>query len=397
MRASSKHEFLLYLINQPALLVFAEAIRPYKCLYLPKVGYLINDAHLATEILKHPSFSSGGRGGMGSLISPIVGKYGLFNMDGDLHRQFKQQSLQLFSRDYMKHVLNIAGAETLAQLAADLLAGRTVDLVAFTRQFTTRIMLYMFGVDLHKIDVAVVEAKITHSVERFMSRLHLTKLDFTDDELAQIFQMIEEVNTLIENNQRQYQDDSLLKSLAELGLSRTEAYGLMYSLLVAGTETTNVSIPRIVALLLDSEQYADLKANPGLMNRAIEEGIRVTTASPMIPRAIEGDTTLSGYHFKAGRRVLMLVYNMLKQNYDMEHATSFDIHRSVPPHMKHLNFGHGSHFCLGFPLAHLEIEQVLKTLLSLSQSPEIVSRSYSRGKTFPAYTSLAIQLIEKSL
>jgi cytochrome P450 len=392
MRASSKHEFLLYLINQPALLLFAEAIRGYRCLDIPKLGYLVNDAALATEILMHPNFSSGGHGGMGSLINPIVGDYGLFNMDGDSHRQFKRHMLQLFNRDFVNRAIHVAGDALLEDLRRDLLNGKRVDLVRLTRLFTTRIMLYMFGIDLDKLDIVAVEPMISHAVDDFMSKLHLSKIALTENELSSVFELTNVIDALIAENQRENQEDSLLPCLREMGLSQKEAYGLMYSLLVAGTETTNVSVPRIAALLLDSQQFQTLKENPKLMSNAIEEGIRVTTASPMIPRAIEKDTHLSGYDFKAGRRAMLIVYNILKQDYDLKQAKDFDIQRTIPPALKHLNFGHGAHFCLGFSLAHGEIEAVLRTLLSLPEIPQIVRRSYSKGKTFPAYTGLELLL-----
>jgi cytochrome P450 len=166
----------------------------------------------------------------------------------------------------------------------------------------------------------------------------------------------------------------------------------MYALLVAGTETTNISIPRIIGLLLDSQQYSDLKQNPQFMANCIEEGTRLTTASPLILRSIAADTELGGYQFKAGRRALLLVYNLMKQDYDSPNARVFNIRRAIPSTLKHLSFGHGAHFCLGFALAHGEIEQVLTSLLSLEQRPVVVSRSYSTGRAFPAYTKLVIQL-----
>lgn len=388
----SKHEFMLYLVNQPELLVFAEAIRRFKCLHIPKVGYLINDANLATEILMHPNFSSGGRGGMGSLITPFTGEYGLFNMDGDSHIQFKRALMKVFTREYVHHCIDIAGNHLLEQLEQQLKSGETVDLVNFTRKFTTNIMLYMFGVDIENIDLDTIEPQITDAVMNYMSKLHLTKIELTEKESQSIFERVGKVDAFIDEHQRMNQTDSLLCAVREMGLTQQEARGLMYSLLVAGTETTNVTIPRVLALLLDSGQYHLLKENPDLMSHTLEEGVRVTTASPMIPRAIEQDTQLGDVHFKAGERALMIVYNIMKQGYDLDGARHFDIERTIPQALKHLNFGHGAHFCLGFPLAQRELEVVLNTFLAMDSRPEILSRRYSRGQTFPAYTRLMIQI-----
>jgi cytochrome P450 len=385
------HEFMLYLINQPTLLLFAEAIRGANCLDIPYLGYFINDGRLAQEILLHPNFTSAGPGGMGTLISPIVGEYGLFNMDGENHSNFKQALLRVFTRDYAKRAIEIAGAKLLQDLAAQLSLEETVDMVTFTRQFTCSVMLYIFGVDLNCINIHELEPLFSDAVTYYMSRLHLRKISLNDVEISTVFQKTRALDVLIENNQRTEQSDSLLHALLAMGLSKREAFGLLYALLVAGTETVNVTLPRILALLLDSKQFQTLKENPSLMNSAIEEGIRVTTASPMIPRAIAANTQLRNYHFKAGRRIHILVYNIMKQDYDLNAARRFDIQRSIPQSLKHLNFGHGTHFCLGFPLAYGEIETALNCLLSLKNSPRIVSRGYSHGKTFPAYTRLVIR------
>ena len=136
----------------------------------------------------------------------------------------------------------------------------------------------------------------------YMSKLHLTKIELSEKESMSVFERVGKVDAFIDEHQRANQADSLLCAVREMGLSQKEARGLMYSLLVAGTETTNVTIPRVLALLVDSGQYRLLKDNRALMSNTLEEGVRVTTASPMIPRAIEQDTQLGKYHFKAGER-----------------------------------------------------------------------------------------------
>lgn len=389
---ASKYEFLLYLVNQPELLIFAEAIRGFNCLSIPRVGYIINDAQLASDILLHPNFGSSGDGAMGSLITPFTGQYGLFNMDGEAHTNFKRTMIKLFTREYVNHCVDVAGSAVLADLQTRLEAGQTVDIVHVTRQFTTAIMLYMFGVDLATIDLEEVEPLITEAVMHYMSKLHLTKVALTPKEEASVFERIAMINTFVDAHQRDEQADSLLQMVRECGLSKDDALGMMIALLVAGTETTNVTIPRVLALLVDSGQYHTLKNKPELMPSALEEGVRVTTASPMIPRVVDVDTQIGKYHFKAGRRVLMLVYNMMKQNYDLENARQFDITRPIPQALRHLNFGRGAHFCLGFPLAQRELELVLNTIMACEQTPQIRARRYSRGQTFPAYTSLKVQL-----
>src|SRR5690606_11381858 len=192
------------------------------------------------------------------------------NMDGDGHVQFKRALMKIFTRDYVNRCIEIAGKGLLAQLHEQLLSGQKVELVDFTRQFTTNIMLYMFGVDIERINLEAIEPMITDAVMNYMSKLHLTKIELTEKERLSVFERVGKVDAFIDSHQRADQSDSLLCAVREMGLSPAEARGLMYSLLVAGTETTNVTIPRVLALLLDSGQYQVLKAHPHLMSNTLE-------------------------------------------------------------------------------------------------------------------------------
>jgi cytochrome P450 len=139
-------------------------------------------------------------------------------------------------------------------------------------------------------------------------------------------------------------------------------------LLFAGHITTVNVIDRGVLLLcLDPGQRAALAADPGLVDRAVEEILRMPTPLPKTSRAVpvgstryaHADIDVGGVTIGAGELVLL---NTRAANCDPEvfpDPERFDIARTDNPH---LTFGHGAHFCLGAPLARIELQALFEML-----------------------------------
>jgi cytochrome P450 len=144
---------------------------------------------------------------------------------------------------------------------------------------------------------------------------------------------------------------------------------LSAGLLFAGHETTVAAIDHGVTLLLtNSGQRAALTADPALIAHAVEEILRSPSPaesdarerSDGLPRYAKTDIELGGVTIRAGDLVLL---GLRAANRDREHFTDpdrFDVGRSPNPHM---TFGHGPHFCLGAPLARLELQELFTALL----------------------------------
>ena len=86
-------------------------------------------------------------------------------------------------------------------------------------------------------------------------------------------------------------------------------------------------------------------------------------------------------------------YNLLKHPVWFPQPRRFDIARRIDRRLRHLWFGSGSHFCVGYALAHRELRSVLQGLLDLPQSVRIVRRRYARGVFLPAYSLLEVELV----
>lgn len=124
-------------------------------------------------------------------------------------------------------------------------------------------------------------------------------------------------------------------------------------ILNAGHETTQIMIGNTVAALLESGQWKHLCDDPRLVRTAIEECLRFNGPMKGTMRAAAEDLVIGGVNVKEGDRVMLLMASANRDPVQFADPDRLDITRNPNPH---LAFGHGIHFCLGAPLARLEVE-----------------------------------------
>jgi cytochrome P450 len=135
------------------------------------------------------------------------------------------------------------------------------------------------------------------------------------------------------------------------------------ALLFAGHVTTVVAIGMgVPCLLANPDQQQALIDDPGRITTAVEEILRAQSGSSGgIPRYARTDLQIGEVTVHAGDLVLL---ETRSANYDPAVFPSpdrFDIAREGPAH---LSFGHGGHYCLGAPLARIELQAVFSQLLA---------------------------------
>lgn len=145
-------------------------------------------------------------------------------------------------------------------------------------------------------------------------------------------------------------------------LSEDELLAMIFLLLIAGHETTvNLIGNGALALLEHPDQMAKLRRDPALIKSAVEELLRyegpLETATERFARE---DVTIAGVTIPRGALVFAALASANRDERQFENPDRLDITRE---NNKHLAFGLGVHFCLGAPLARLEGQIAINTLL----------------------------------
>jgi cytochrome P450 len=156
-------------------------------------------------------------------------------------------------------------------------------------------------------------------------------------------------------------DDVISRMCAVDDLGDDEIAMLSMGLLFAGQETTVVAIGMgALFLLANPAQLRALSADPGLLMAAIEEMLRAPGRSGGgIPRYARADVRVGDVIVRAGELVLLDNRAANQDSLVFSHPDHFDITRQG---MAHLSFGHGGHYCLGAPLARIELRTVFSQL-----------------------------------
>jgi cytochrome P450 len=165
---------------------------------------------------------------------------------------------------------------------------------------------------------------------------------------------------LVERKRGQPGDD-VLSSLCAMGLGDGEAAYLGALLLFAGHETTVARIDLGTLLLIHAEQRETLLSDPELLPSAVEEILRTAVSGgDWVPRYARCDVSIAGVTVQAGEAVLLAHGVADHDERAFADPDEFDITRAPNPH---LAFGHGGRYCLGAPLARIELQAVFARLI----------------------------------
>ena len=140
-------------------------------------------------------------------------------------------------------------------------------------------------------------------------------------------------------------------------LTTDELISTCILLLNAGHEATVHSIGNGVKTLLETGMQGAL-ADP---EPAIEEILRFDPALHMFTRWAYTEVEVMGHTFQRGDQVALLLAAANRDLGQWDEPARFDPRRLIKPHA---SFGAGLHFCVGAPLARLELQTVLPILFN---------------------------------
>lgn len=147
-------------------------------------------------------------------------------------------------------------------------------------------------------------------------------------------------------------------------------------LLPGGIETTwRQTANMVMALMLHPKQYDAIVADPGLIDQAVEEGLRWAPSGFVVPRRAAEDADVDGVKIPAGSFICSIQGIANRDPAVWENPDKFDIFRKP---IEHMTFHTGVHFCMGQNLARNTIRSVVRHLadalpdLKLACRPEEV-------------------------
>jgi cytochrome P450 len=157
-------------------------------------------------------------------------------------------------------------------------------------------------------------------------------------------------------------DDVVSRLYGTPGTDDDEIAMLSMFLLFAGHETTVTAIATGALLLLTRPaQWRPLATDPGLVPAAVEEMLRAGgQGGGGIPRYARTGLRIGGVTVRAGDLVLL---DNGAANHDRTVFTDPERFEVTRPAVAHLSFGHGTRYCLGAPLARIELQVVFSMLV----------------------------------
>lgn len=179
--------------------------------------------------------------------------------------------------------------------------------------------------------------------------------------------------------------EDLLSSLVTMDdggdrLTDDEIIANVLLLFNAGHETTvNLIGNGMLALLQHPDQMALLRENPGLISQATEEMSRYDSPVQIAARIMTGDVQLRETNIPAGSKVMMIYGAANRDPARYADPDRLDIGREG---VRSLAFGGGPHFCIGAPLARLEVSMVFTALLERYRSIELATSELSWRANF---------------
>ncbi|MBW3604324.1 MAG: cytochrome P450 [Actinobacteria bacterium] len=193
--------------------------------------------------------------------------------------------------------------------------------------------------------------------------------------------------------------DDLLSALVHAdvdgdALSRDELVATAALLLNAGHEASvNVIGNGVVALLERRARLAELRdaADADAMADAVEELIRFDSPLSLFQRTVFEPVEVVGRVLEPGERVGLLLGSANRDEEAFDRADTLKLRRSPNPHV---GFGAGIHYCLGAPLARLEIAVALERLLARSDVIELVDAPTRRASfQFRGYRRVPVRMV----
>ncbi|WP_084962894.1 cytochrome P450 [Thermoactinospora rubra] len=346
--------------DPPAELIEAREHGPISRYVFPDghQGWLVSGYDLVRAVLADPRFSS--RKEL-MIHHPTIDYSGIevppappgefLLMDEPRHGRYRKPLVGKFTVRRMRQLTERVEQITAEHLDAMEKAGPPVDLVtAFAKPIPAIVICELLGVPYED------RGRFQEQIDTFLGG------EASDEELIAAYVATQNYLAELVAAKRANPTDDVLSDLMDSDLTDEELRGMALILLSAGFDTTaNMLALGTFALLRNPAQLAALRADPTMIDRAVEELLRYLSVAKQFYRVALEDVELGGQTIKAGT---MVILSLNTANRDPERFTDphvLDLNRQEGGH---LAFSHGIHQCLGQQLARVEMRVAFPALLN---------------------------------
>ncbi|MFF3691521.1 cytochrome P450 [Streptomyces sp. NPDC002187] len=350
----------VYLRSHPVLFALLAAARRRPVLRIGRT-LLVHDADAYREVLTRLPLDRTAAGTTGaaarSALGPAEQPHGgmLFDQEGDEHRSGRRglaKDLGTFGVERLRAVWQPLLVRRLEPLAM----GEEVDLAALARELSGSVVCALTGSGASPSAVAAAAADAAAA----SIRSELPGLPRRGAR-AEAARAAARLRQLLGTG-----DDALSAMVA-----------------VAAVNTTVAALPRAAAWCADAQLW-DQAADDALRGPLADELLRVTAASPLLPRVAAANGAAGGCPVRAGDRLLLVARHAVGA-----HRSAPDARRPAAPDVAHLVFGAGPHTCPGARLARVQLADVLQTLAPYR--PVVVRAEADRRAALPSWRTLTVR------
>jgi cytochrome P450 len=300
------------------------------------------------ELMLHPTID------FGDMQIPPAPPGEFLLMDEPQHGRYRKPLVGKFTVRRMRQLTERVERITTEHLDAMEQAGPPTDLVtAFAKPIPAVMICELLGVPYAD------RGAFQRNVESFMDG------ETSDEDLMAAYTAVQEYLAELVAAKRANPTDDVLSDLARSDagndLTDEELRGMSLILLAAGLDTTaNMLALGTFALLENPAQLAALRADPALVDGAVEELLRYLSVAKTFWRTALEDVELGGRTIRAGDRMILSYSTANRDPERFADPQALDLARPVAGH---LAFGHGIHQCLGQQLARVELRVAFPALL----------------------------------
>ncbi|SDS88886.1 Cytochrome P450 [Halopseudomonas sabulinigri] len=304
--------------------------------------------------------------GLGAFFDGLI----LTAMDGDLHKSMRN----LLQPVFLPETVNRWKEQRIDRVIREefikpMLPNKSADLMDFALYFPIRVIYSLIGFPEDKPE------KIKQYAAWALAILAGPQVDPAKAEAAKkaameavvaLYDAIKEV--VVQRRAEGAEGDDLISRLIRAeyegrSLDDHEVTTFVRSLLPAAGETTTRTFGTLMVQLLENPDVLErVRADRGLVNKAIDESIRYEPVATFKVRQAADATEIRGVQIPKGAMVSCIVSSANRDEEAFVNADKFDIDRKPRPSF---GFGFGPHMCIGQFVAKTEINCALNAILDL--------------------------------